>query len=54
MVAHCDKAEAVKGAFEQLKNQGHRSVTSSLRVYRPWGYYQTLDQSRKFPACREF
>ena len=52
MVAHRDKAEAVKGAFEQLKNQGHRSVTSSLRVYRPWGYYQTLDLGERFQVKR--
>ena len=52
MVAHRDKAEAVKGAFEQLKTQGHRSVTSSLRVYRPWGYYQTLDLGGRFQVKR--
>ncbi|WP_416378983.1 mannose-1-phosphate guanylyltransferase/mannose-6-phosphate isomerase [Bosea sp. (in: a-proteobacteria)] len=52
MVAHRDRAEAVKGAFERLKATGHRSVTSSLRVYRPWGYYQTLDLGSRFQVKR--
>lgn len=52
MVAHRDKAEAVKGAFEQLKTQGHRSVSASLRVYRPWGYYQRLDLGGRYQVKR--
>lgn len=52
MVTRRDQAEAVKGAFERLKATGHRSVTSSLRVHRPWGYYQTLDLGSRFQVKR--
>jgi mannose-1-phosphate guanylyltransferase/mannose-6-phosphate isomerase len=52
MVAHRDKAEAVKGAFEGLKARSHPSVVSSRRVYRPWGYYQTLDLGERFQVKR--
>jgi mannose-1-phosphate guanylyltransferase/mannose-6-phosphate isomerase len=52
MVAHRDKAEQVKKAFETLKARNHRSVVSSLRVYRPWGYYQTLDLGTRFQVKR--
>ena len=52
MVARRDKAELVKGAFEALKARSHRSVVSSLRVYRPWGYYQTLDLGTRFQVKR--
>lgn len=52
MVASRDKAEQVKKAFETLKARNHRSVVSSLRVYRPWGYYQTLDLGTRFQVKR--
>ncbi|AMJ62680.1 mannose-1-phosphate guanylyltransferase/mannose-6-phosphate isomerase [Bosea sp. PAMC 26642] len=52
MVTHRDKAEAVKGAFEKLKAGAHPSVISSRRVYRPWGYYQTLDLGTRFQVKR--
>jgi mannose-1-phosphate guanylyltransferase/mannose-6-phosphate isomerase len=52
MVANRDKAEQVKKAFETLKGRNHRSVVSSLRVYRPWGYYQTLDLGTRFQVKR--
>lgn len=52
MVAHRSQAEAVKGAFEKLKAARHPSVTSSRRVYRPWGYYQTLDLGERFQVKR--
>jgi mannose-1-phosphate guanylyltransferase/mannose-6-phosphate isomerase len=52
MVTRRDKAEAVKGAFEKLKAVAHPSVISSRRVYRPWGYYQTLDLGTRFQVKR--
>lgn len=52
MVTHRSRAEAVKGAFETLKRASHPSVISSRRVYRPWGYYQTLDLGERFQVKR--
>jgi mannose-1-phosphate guanylyltransferase/mannose-6-phosphate isomerase len=52
LVAQRGKAEAVKGAFEALKARHHPSVVSSRRVYRPWGYYQTLDLGTRFQVKR--
>ena len=45
-------SEAVKGAFETLKAASHPSVINSRRVYRPWGYYQTLDLGERFQVKR--
>lgn len=52
MVTKRDRAEEVKGAFERLKAAGHPAVVSSRRVYRPWGYYQTLDLGPRFQVKR--
>jgi mannose-1-phosphate guanylyltransferase/mannose-6-phosphate isomerase len=52
MVTKRDRAEEVKGAFERLKAEGHPAVVSSRRVYRPWGYYQTLDLGVRFQVKR--
>jgi mannose-1-phosphate guanylyltransferase/mannose-6-phosphate isomerase len=52
LVAQRGKAEAVKSAFEALKARHHPSVVSSRRVYRPWGYYQTLDLGKRFQVKR--
>jgi mannose-1-phosphate guanylyltransferase/mannose-6-phosphate isomerase len=52
MVTHRGRAEQVKGAFETLKTAGHPGVVSSRRVYRPWGYYQTLDLGERFQVKR--
>ena len=52
MVTKRECAEEVKGAFERLKADGHPAVVSSRRVYRPWGYYQTLDLGARFQVKR--
>jgi mannose-1-phosphate guanylyltransferase/mannose-6-phosphate isomerase len=52
MVARRDSAEAVKRVVEGLKGDGHPSVVASRRVYRPWGYYQTLDLGPRFQVKR--
>lgn len=46
------KSEMVKAVVETLKAEKHPSVTSSRRVYRPWGYYQTLDLGERFQVKR--
>lgn len=52
MVTQRGKSEAVKGAFEKLKAASHPSVINSRRVYRPWGYYQSLDLGERFQVKR--
>ena len=52
MVADRNRAEDVKKAFEKLKASNAPSVVSSRRVYRPWGYYQTLDLGARFQVKR--
>lgn len=52
LVTKRDRAEQVKTAFESLKAGAHPSVSSSRRMYRPWGYYQTLDLGERFQVKR--
>jgi len=40
--------ESIKAVVEELKNSGRTEVLSNPRVYRPWGWYQTLDLGERF------
>ena len=47
-----DKAEQVKGLVEQLKAQNREQAVRHLRVYRPWGYYQAIDNGSRYQVKR--
>lgn len=42
LIADKKYAQEVKGLVQRLKEANHGSVTSHKRVYRPWGYYESL------------
>jgi mannose-1-phosphate guanylyltransferase/mannose-1-phosphate guanylyltransferase/mannose-6-phosphate isomerase len=46
----CD--QDVKRLVEQLKSLGHDAATQTPRVYRPWGYYQSLHTGERFQVKR--
>src|ERR1700691_2068117 len=37
---------------ESLKAQGHPEATEHRRNYRPWGYYQSIDQGSRYQVKR--
>ena len=45
---------------EKVQARGHRQGSEHLRIYRPWGWYQTMDSGPRFqvkrivvrPGCR--
>jgi mannose-1-phosphate guanylyltransferase/mannose-6-phosphate isomerase len=45
-------AEQVKGLVEQLKAQNKQQAVQHLRIYRPWGYYQSVDIGSRFQVKR--
>jgi mannose-1-phosphate guanylyltransferase/mannose-6-phosphate isomerase len=52
LVAHKDHCQSVKDIVNTLKKQ-HRTETDLHRkVYRPWGYYQSVDQGEGFQVKR--
>jgi mannose-1-phosphate guanylyltransferase / mannose-6-phosphate isomerase len=52
LVAHKDLAQDVKLAVEHLKASHRDEHLTHSRVYRPWGYFETLDEGKGFQAKR--
>jgi mannose-1-phosphate guanylyltransferase/mannose-6-phosphate isomerase len=52
LVASRDKAEQVKALVEQLKSQNRREAVEHRRIYRPWGYYQGVDNGARYQVKR--
>ena len=48
LVASKEHAEQVKGIVEQLKGNGRAHALQHNRVYRPWGWYQTLNRGDRY------
>jgi mannose-1-phosphate guanylyltransferase/mannose-6-phosphate isomerase len=42
----------VKELVEQLKTRGRREALEHKRVYRPWGYYQSVDDGERYQVKR--
>jgi mannose-1-phosphate guanylyltransferase/mannose-6-phosphate isomerase len=52
LVAARDKAEEVKALVERLKTQNRREAVEHRRIYRPWGYYQSIDTGGRYQVKR--
>ena len=52
LVASKEHAQDVKLAVEHLKASHRDEHLLHSRVYRPWGYYETLDEGKGFQAKR--
>lgn len=48
LVATRARAQEVKAVAEALKAQGRSEASAHSRVYRPWGYYQSVDAGTRF------
>ena len=48
LVAAKDRAQDVKALVERLKESGSQYHVSHLKVFRPWGSYQSLDAGDRF------
>ena len=48
LVASKDHAEAVKNIVERLKDNGSTHALHHKRVYRPWGWYEGLNQGDRY------
>jgi len=47
-----DKAEQVKAAVDQLKSQNRREAIEHRRIFRPWGYYHSVDSGARYQVKR--
>ncbi len=52
LVAPKDRDQDVKKLVDQLKARGHDSAVQTLRVHRPWGFYQSLHAGERFQVKR--
>jgi mannose-1-phosphate guanylyltransferase/mannose-6-phosphate isomerase len=43
LVTRRDRSQDVKRIVEKLKASGRSESTTHLKVFRPWGYYETID-----------
>lgn len=48
LVAHQDKAQDVKKIVEKLQTQKRGEPQNHRKVYRPWGWYDSIDQAEGF------
>jgi mannose-1-phosphate guanylyltransferase/mannose-6-phosphate isomerase len=47
-----DRAQDVKTIVDELKSRGRDEAIAHPRVYRPWGFYQTLHDGERFQVKR--
>ena len=52
MVASKDRVQDVKKIVEKLKAQGRSETELHRKVYRPWGYYDSIDHGKRFQVKR--
>ncbi|WP_317933061.1 mannose-1-phosphate guanylyltransferase/mannose-6-phosphate isomerase [Halioxenophilus sp. WMMB6] len=52
MVASKAHVQDVKAIVGELKSQGRSEATSHRKVYRPWGYYDSIDFGDRFQVKR--
>jgi mannose-1-phosphate guanylyltransferase/mannose-6-phosphate isomerase len=52
LVAHKSKTQDVKKIVDQLKQQGRAEGSLHRKVYRPWGWYDSIDAADRFQVKR--
>jgi mannose-1-phosphate guanylyltransferase / mannose-6-phosphate isomerase len=52
LVASKDRVQEVKAIVERLRLQKREEPMIHRRVYRPWGFYETLDEGERFKVKR--
>lgn len=52
LVAHKSRAQNVKQTVEHLQKNNRTEHLSHRRVYRPWGYYESIDSGERFQVKR--
>ena len=52
LAMHRDAAQDVKKLVDRLKTAGRHEAVAHNRVYRPWGFYESLIQGHRFQVKR--
>ena len=48
LVASKEEAESIRKVVDRLKDNGHYQAMQHARVYRPWGWYQGVNQGDRY------
>jgi len=48
LVAHKNKMQLVKDVVARLKREGRTETNAHRKIYRPWGYYDSIDTGNRF------
>lgn len=52
LVVDRSRAQEVGALVDRLKKRNHNQATLHKRIYRPWGWYQTVDEGDRFQVKR--
>ena len=52
LAMHRDRAQDVKKVVDRLRTLGRREASAHNRVYRPWGFYESLIEGERFQVKR--
>jgi mannose-1-phosphate guanylyltransferase/mannose-1-phosphate guanylyltransferase/mannose-6-phosphate isomerase len=52
LVAHKDQVQDVKRIVDRLKNDQRREHLTHTKVFRPWGWYEGIDEGERFQVKR--
>ncbi len=52
LVAHKSKMQQVKDVVARLKREGRTETNAHRKIYRPWGYYDSIDAGSRFQVKR--
>lgn len=52
LVTHRDESQNVKAVVSQLESMGRKQVSHHRKVYRPWGWFDSIDSGDRFQVKR--
>ncbi len=52
LVLHAEQGDKVKQLVTQLKRENRREAGEHKRIFRPWGYYQSIDAGGRYQVKR--
>jgi mannose-1-phosphate guanylyltransferase / mannose-6-phosphate isomerase len=52
LVLHQEHGDKVKQLVERLKKENRREAGEHKRIFRPWGYYQSIDEGSRYQVKR--
>jgi len=52
MITHKSRTQDIKVIADKLKQDGRNEINSHRKVYRPWGYYDSIDAGSRFQVKR--